>query len=102
MEEREVTIKQIIGLGYTRDEAINILNGLNPNITEYLYKEKGYPISLNGEIPTFEETMKDTQIYNAYKAKQWLEKACKWLLKGGYFVNSTETIDDFKRAMEED
>lgn len=31
MEEREVTIKQIMGLGYTRDEAINILNGLNPN-----------------------------------------------------------------------
>lgn len=31
MEEREVTIKQIIGLSYTRDEAINILNGLNPN-----------------------------------------------------------------------
>lgn len=31
MEEREVAIKQIMGLGYTRDEAINILNGLNPN-----------------------------------------------------------------------
>lgn len=77
----------------------------NPNsqyIAEYLYKEKGYPISLNGEIPTFEETMKDVQTYNAYKAKQWLEKACKWLLKGGYFVNNTETIDDFKRAMEEE
>lgn len=40
------------------------------NIAEYLYKEKGYPISLNGEIPTFEETMKDVQTYNAYKAKQ--------------------------------
>ena len=47
----------------------------NPqNIAEYLYKEKGYPISLNGEIPTFEETMKDVQTYNDYKAKQWLEK----------------------------
>ena len=71
-------------------------------IAEYLYKEKGYPISLNGEIPTFEETIKDVQTYNDYKAKQWLEKACKWLLKGEYFVNNTETIDDFKRAMEED
>lgn len=39
-------------------------------IAEYLYKEKGYPISLNGEIPTFEETMKDVQTYNDYKAKQ--------------------------------
>lgn len=30
-----------------------------------------------------------------------IEKACKWLLEGGYFVNNTETIDDFKQAMEE-
>lgn len=29
-----------------------------------------------------------------------IEKACKWLLKGGYFVNNTETINDFKQAME--
>lgn len=50
------------------------------NLAEYLYKEKGYPISLNGEIPTFEETMKDAQIYNAYKEGQWIKRACKWLL----------------------
>lgn len=31
MEERETAIEQIINLGYTRDEAINILNGLNPD-----------------------------------------------------------------------
>ena len=30
-----------------------------------------------------------------------IEKAMKWLIKGGYFVNSTETIEDFKKAMEE-
>lgn len=54
----------------------------NPNsktISEYLYKEKGYPISLNGEIPTFEETIKAVQEYNAYKEKQLIEKACEWL-----------------------
>lgn len=33
--------------------------------------------------------------------KTIIEKACKWLLEGGYFINNTETIDDFKRAMEE-
>lgn len=33
--------------------------------------------------------------------KTMIEKACRWLLEGGYFVNNTETIDDFKRAMEE-
>ena len=31
MKEHEVIIEQIISLGYTRDEAINILNGLNPD-----------------------------------------------------------------------
>lgn len=29
MEEHEAVIEQIINLGYTREEAINILNGLN-------------------------------------------------------------------------
>lgn len=32
--------------------------------------------------------------------KTMIEKACNWLLKGGYFVNNTETINDFKKAME--
>ena len=31
MEEHEVAIERIISLGYTRYEAINILNGLNPD-----------------------------------------------------------------------
>lgn len=54
----------------------------NPNsktIAEYLYKEKGYPISLNGDIPTFEETMKDVQTYYAYKNETKIEKACDGL-----------------------
>lgn len=111
------------------DAFSEVMNGMNRNhafeegakwadknprpqtIAEYLYKEKGYPISLNGEIPTFEETMKDVQTYNDYKAKQWLEKACKWLeqhqedyddydaWKGDY-VNFTSLIIDFRKAME--
>ena len=32
--------------------------------------------------------------------KTMIEKACNWLLKVGYFVNNTETINDFKKAME--
>lgn len=82
-----------------------------PTIAEYLYKEKGYPISLNGEIPTFEETMKDVQTYNDYKAKQWLEKACKWLLDnagkymvvcgGGYWFNDVELAKDLRKYLEE-
>lgn len=43
-------------------------------IAEYLYKEKGYPISLNGDIPTYEEVVKHVQTYNNYKMRQRLEK----------------------------
>ena len=33
--------------------------------------------------------------------KTVIEKACQWLIRGGYFVNSNETIEDFRKAMEE-
>lgn len=36
---------------------------------------------------------------NGYK--EAVEKACKWLNDGGYFINSTETIEDFRKAMME-
>ena len=29
-----------------------------------------------------------------------LDRACKWLKDGGYFVNSNESIEDFRKAME--
>ena len=32
--------------------------------------------------------------------KTMLDRACKWLQDGGYFVNSNETIEDFRKAME--
>lgn len=32
--------------------------------------------------------------------KTMLDRACKWLKDGGYFVNSNETIEDFRKAME--
>lgn len=31
--------------------------------------------------------------------KTMLDRACEWLKKGGYFVNSNETIEDFRKAM---
>lgn len=74
-------------------------------IAEYLYKEKGYPISLNGEIPTFEETMKDVQTYNEYKSKQWLEKACSWLREQKEMIGISfqeDFIERFKMAMKTD
>lgn len=50
------------------------------------------------------EDVDDTSYSLIVSAIEWadetmIEKACKWLLDGGYFVNNTETIDDFKQAM---
>lgn len=92
------------------DYQVGVLDGArlayeNPNsktIAEYLYKEKGYPISLNGEIPTFEETMKDVQTYNAYKEEQWIEKACNWLREQKEMIGISfqeDFIERFKMAM---
>ena len=33
--------------------------------------------------------------------KTMIDKACEWFIRGGYFVNSNETIEDFRKAMEE-
>lgn len=41
----------------------------------------------------FENGMKEAD-------KTMLDKACEWLKNGGYFVNSNETIEDFRKAME--
>lgn len=35
-----------------------------------------------------------------YADKTMLDRVCKWLQDGGYFVNSNETIEDFRKAME--
>ena len=48
-------------------------------IAKYLYEKKGYPIDLNGHLPSFEETMKDVEKYNKYKEDKFIEKAEKWL-----------------------
>lgn len=77
----------------------------NPNsktISEYLDKEKGCPISLNGEIPTFEVTMKDVRDYNAYKEKRLIEIACKWLREQKEIIGISfqeDFIERFKMEM---
>ena len=52
------------------------------------------------------QNFNDIKIFHFVNGAKWadetmIDKACNWLLKGGYFVNNTETINDFKRAMEE-
>ena len=50
-------------------------------IAKYLYENKGYPIDLNGNLPSFEETMKDVELYNKYKMKKLIDKACDFIRK---------------------
>ena len=33
--------------------------------------------------------------------KKMIEKACEWLQNGGYFVNNSESIEDFIKAMKD-
>ena len=90
----------------------------NPNdqmIAKYLYENKGYPIDLNGNLPSFDETMKDVELYDKYKKKKLIDKACDFIrknFKNDYqgkgepvvrtdysFVESI--IEDLTKAMEE-
>lgn len=48
-------------------------------IAKYLCEKKGYPIDLNGNIPSFYETMKDAEKYLKYKQDKFIEKAIIWL-----------------------
>ena len=48
-------------------------------IAKYLYEKKGYPIDLNGNLPSFEETMKTVEEYNKYKEDKLIEKVCERL-----------------------
>ena len=67
----------------TREEEINI------KLKEHF--ARGWKGSV---LDAFKEGVKWTD-------KTMIDKACEWLLKGGYFVNSNETIEDFRKPMEE-
>lgn len=68
------------------------------------YTMQNNPVCIGGD--NFYEQAKEFNRNRSFEAgakwadKTMVEKACKWLLRGGYFVNNAETIDDFKRAME--
>ena len=52
--------------------------------------------------PITSDDVADAFEKGAYWAdKTMIEKACEWLIRGGYFVNSNETIEDFRKAMED-
>ena len=58
------------------------------------------------KLQCFEESLSEAVIKIHREAmlrqkKVIIEKATQWLIRGGYFVNSNETIEDFRKAMEE-
>ena len=76
-------------------------------IAKFLYEKKGYPIDINGNLPSFDETMKDAEKYLKYNQDQFINKAIMWLNNNfmthdeyGVISNSFETeeemLDDFK------
>ena len=44
-------------------------------IAKYLYEKKGYPIDMNGNLPSFDDIMKDVEKYLKYKQDKFIEKA---------------------------
>ena len=68
---------------------------------KYLYEKKGYPIDLNGNLPSFDETMKVAEEYLKYKQDKFIEKACEWMsthLQMQYDSFSAFS-KDFRKAM---
>ena len=63
---------------YVRKDAF-IENPDERMIAKYLYEKKGYPIDLNGNLPSWDETMKDVENYLKYKQDKFIEKACGWI-----------------------
>ncbi len=79
-------------------------------IAKYLHEKKGYPISLNGNLPSFEETMKDAKQYMIYNKEQFIKKAAIWFndyfashddygVISPLFDNKEEMFEDFKKYM---
>lgn len=81
-------------------------------IAQYLYEKKGYPIDLNGHLPSFEDTMKDVELYDRYKREKWMDRACEWISDNiryythndplyEEYIDEERFINDFRKSMKE-
>lgn len=80
-------------------------------LVRYLYEEKGYPITLNGELLHWDELNKHLAEYNKWKKDAFIDESCVKLKKLMYDnlmfqgrLHREEVIDnfveDFKKYME--
>lgn len=61
---------------------------------------KEFAFSDKTETPDLCDVINDFYYGAKWADKTMLDRACEWLKNGGYFVNSNETIEDFRKAME--
>jgi hypothetical protein len=77
-------------------------------LVKYLYEEKGYPITLNGELVHWDELNKHLAEYIKWKKDAIIEKVCKFLddrIKHDsidYPMATPHLIDDVKNYMKEE
>ena len=71
-------------------------------IVKYLYEKKGYPVDMNGNIPSFNETIKDAEKYLKYNQDRFIDKACTWLkYRAERFIINIPVCYDYKHAIED-
>lgn len=70
-------------------------------LVKYLFEEKGYPITLNGELVHWDELNKSLAEYNKWKKNAFIEEVIKYLYgnnKG--FILTEKDIEDFRKYLE--
>ena len=104
LKDKDPNLISALGFGY--------MSGIEwadeyPNeqmIAKYLYEKKGYPVDLNGNLPTFDDLMEDCKTYNVYLKKQLIKKACEWFRGQEEIIGISfqeDFFERFKQAMEE-
>ena len=79
-----------------REEIVNHIN-YQQTIAAFEYANQHFDIN---KIPERNAALNGFEEGAEWMQKKMIEKACEWLERGGYFVNSNETIDDFRKAMQ--
>ncbi len=70
-------------------------------LVKYLYEEKGYPITLNGELVHWDELNKSLAEYNKWKKDAFIEEVMKYLYDNNKgFILTEKDIEDFRKYLE--
>lgn len=70
-------INSAYGIGFIEGVEWADLNPDEQMIAKYLYDKKGYPVDLNGNVPSFEDTMKMSEELLNYRKNQFINDIIK-------------------------